>query len=438
MPVRRPSPRRGPPRGRPPRRFPGPAAGCSPPTASGMPTSAGSRSTSGPRSGSPHVTDRNLHPDFGPAYGDAAGAVRHPGDRRRRRAPRSREVRLRRRERPGRIPFGTDTKIEGGRDAGGDRHAIVVDASTCRLYETCDTRVTAAGWTAGSGAMWSLRSTSCARAAGRPPTPPGLPILPGLLRCDEVRRGRVDHAIRFTTDVTDRRYVWPARHRPARSRPVLPADGCAVPAQDVVPHQGLLRGRAGGPQGDEDATAWCWRTTASPGTSRARPTRRWTGGCVQQLKRIPASAFQAVDTAPLRIRAGSASPAPDPRRGSWVSPRGDPWSGAVQLAGGLGDRAGDRRVDRERVRQLVDGQPLRPPRARPGRSARMARGATTTPPTTMPVPGRQNSLTKPSCDRPASWPGRCVASGSLTTRASISPGVDVVLRSSRPWRSRGR
>ena len=41
----------------------------------------------------------------------------------------------------------------------------------------------------------------------------GLPILPGLLRYDEVRAGHVDHAIRFTTDVTDRRFMWPARHQ---------------------------------------------------------------------------------------------------------------------------------------------------------------------------------------------------------------------------------
>ena len=40
----------------------------------------------------------------------------------------------------------------------------------------------------------------------------GLPILPGLLRWNEVKARHVDHAIRFTTDVTSRHHLWPARH----------------------------------------------------------------------------------------------------------------------------------------------------------------------------------------------------------------------------------
>ncbi len=57
-----------------------------------------------------------------------------------------------------RYPLGKDTKIEGGKNASGDRHAIVVDKATCRDYETWDTRDTSKGWTAGSGAVWSLNS----------------------------------------------------------------------------------------------------------------------------------------------------------------------------------------------------------------------------------------------------------------------------------------
>ena len=111
-------------------------------------------------------------------------------------------------------PFGSDTKIEGGRSADGDRHAIVVDRSTCRLYETWSTYQRADGrWTAGSGATWRLTE--------QPLAPAGLDVgrrsraadpARAAALSDEVRAGRVDHAIRFTTDVTDRKHMWPARH----------------------------------------------------------------------------------------------------------------------------------------------------------------------------------------------------------------------------------
>ena len=108
---------------------------------------------------------------------------------------------------------GNDTKIEGGRRSGGDRHAIIVDKSRCRLYETWNTRRRDGRWHAGSGAVWDLGSNALRPDGWTSADAAGLPILPGLLRWREVRAGTVDHAIRFTTDVTDRRYVWPARHQ---------------------------------------------------------------------------------------------------------------------------------------------------------------------------------------------------------------------------------
>ena len=110
-------------------------------------------------------------------------------------------------------PLGGDTRIEGGRSSGGDRHAIVVNKKTCRLYETFATRQASNGkWHAGSGATWSLRGDALRPQGWTSADAAGLPILPGLLRFGEVRSGNVDHAIRFTTNVTDRRHVWPARH----------------------------------------------------------------------------------------------------------------------------------------------------------------------------------------------------------------------------------
>ena len=84
--------------------------------------------------------------------------------------------------------------------------AVLAEGETA-TYRRSDGR-----WTAGSGATWSLRSNRLRPQGWTSADAAGLPILPGLLRYDEVRAGRVDHAIRFTTDVTDRRHVWPARH----------------------------------------------------------------------------------------------------------------------------------------------------------------------------------------------------------------------------------
>ncbi len=78
-----------------------------------------------------------------------------------------------------RYPLGRDTKIEGGRHSDGDRHAIVVDKSRCRLYETWNTRQRDGRWHAGSGAVWDLRSNALRRDGWTSADAAGLPILPG-------------------------------------------------------------------------------------------------------------------------------------------------------------------------------------------------------------------------------------------------------------------
>ena len=94
-------------------------------------------------------------------------------------------------------------------------HAVVVDTRTCRLYETWNTRIRSGRWVAGSGATWSLKSNALRPNGWTSADAAGLPILPGLLRWSEVKAGRVNHAIRFTTDVTSRAppVAGPARRR---------------------------------------------------------------------------------------------------------------------------------------------------------------------------------------------------------------------------------
>lgn len=156
---------------------------------------------------------RKLHPDFGPSYGAQAVpygipityvASTHPKV----------AVTFDYASESDRVgyPLGSDTKVENGAGSPGDKHAVVVDKSTCTLYETWDTRKSGTRWYAGSGAHWNLKSNALRPDGWTSADAAGLPILPGLLRYDEVAAGRVDHAIRFTTDVTDRHHLWPARH----------------------------------------------------------------------------------------------------------------------------------------------------------------------------------------------------------------------------------
>jgi hypothetical protein len=105
---------------------------------------------------------------------------------------------------PGPYPIPKKVKIEHG----SDRHALIVDTSTCKLYELFALR----GKKAGSGAIWSLGSNALRPAGWTSADAAGLPILPGLARYNEVAAGSIDHALRFTVQHTRRAYVYPARH----------------------------------------------------------------------------------------------------------------------------------------------------------------------------------------------------------------------------------
>jgi hypothetical protein len=113
-------------------------------------------------------------------------------------------------------------QIEGGPSSTGDRHVIVVDKDTCQLAELYSAYPQADGsWHAGSGAIWSMTSDALRPAGWTSADAAGLPILPGLVRYDEVASGTIDHAIRVTLPATDARYVWPARHQAGTANPAL-------------------------------------------------------------------------------------------------------------------------------------------------------------------------------------------------------------------------
>ena len=128
----------------------------------------------------------------------------------------------------GPYPIPAGAPIEGGRNSDGDRHVIVVDRDRCRLYELYAAYPVAggSGWRAGSGAIWNLRSNRLRPRGWTSADAAGLPILPGLARYEELRRGGIDHALRFTASSTRRRSCTRrATSPPSSTDPALPAMG---------------------------------------------------------------------------------------------------------------------------------------------------------------------------------------------------------------------
>ena len=142
----------------------------------------------------------------------------------------------------GPYPIPPDAPIEGGRNADGDRHVLIVDRSSCKLYELFDAHPLDAGrsWHAGSGATFDLRSNRLRPKGWTSADAAGLPILPGLARYPEVAQGAIRHALRFTAPRTRTAFVWPARHQAGASpSPALPPMGLRVRLKRSVSLRGL-------------------------------------------------------------------------------------------------------------------------------------------------------------------------------------------------------
>jgi hypothetical protein len=201
----------------------------------------------------------------------------------------------------GRYPIPRDAPVEGGRQAGGDRHVIVLDRSRCILHELFAAYPVDGGsrWRAGSGARWDLRSNRMRPRGWTSADAAGLPILPGLARYDEVRRGRIDHALRVTVPRTRRAFVYPARHFASDlTDPNLPAMGQRLrlkrgfdlsrfPPQSRVVLRALKRY---GALIADNGSAWYVSGAPSPG---------WDNGDLHSLHRVRGSDFEVVDTTGL-------------------------------------------------------------------------------------------------------------------------------------------
>lgn len=197
---------------------------------------------------------------------------------------------------PGPYPIPADADVE----VGGDAHVLVVDKATCKLYElySANKNATNAGWSADSGAVWDL-STGALRPQGwTSADAAGLPILPGLVRADEVLAGEIKHAIRFTAPRTQQAYILPATHAAGSNNAAYPPMGLRVRLKanyDISSFTGqaLVIARALKKYGmilADNGSSW---------HIDGATDSRWKDDELNQLKIIPGSAFEAVDTGPI-------------------------------------------------------------------------------------------------------------------------------------------
>jgi hypothetical protein len=113
---------------------------------------------------------------------------------------------------PGPYPIPLNAPIEGGSLSDGDRHILAIDKDAKLLYELYRAFPKADHWDADCGAKFDLSSNALRPETWTSADAAGLPILPGLIRYDEIARGEINHAIRMTVVVSQRKYLWPARH----------------------------------------------------------------------------------------------------------------------------------------------------------------------------------------------------------------------------------
>jgi hypothetical protein len=201
---------------------------------------------------------------------------------------------------PGPFPIPLDAPIEGGPGASGDRHVIAVQRGTCELFELYNARPSSSGWTAASGARFDLRSNALRPLGWTSADAAGLAIFPGLVRYEEVAAGAINHAIRITMSATQRGYILPATHAASDSTdPNLPPMGMRLRMRadyDISRLTGQARVIATAMQRygvivADNGSNWFFQGAYSPG---------WDDDDLNQLKSIPGTAFEVVDTGPIQ------------------------------------------------------------------------------------------------------------------------------------------
>lgn len=201
---------------------------------------------------------------------------------------------------PGPYPIPANAPVEGGPGATGDRHVLVVDSATCTLYEIYAAQYVGPGWSAGSGAVFNLSSDALRPDYWTSADAAGLPILAGLVRYDEAaQNGKIDHALRFTVHATQRAFIHPATHYASSSTSAaLPPMGLRVRLKASF----NLTGFTGASRALLVALQHYGMFVADNGSDwyiSGSTDNRWNDTELDQLKTVPASAFDVVQGGPI-------------------------------------------------------------------------------------------------------------------------------------------
>ena len=192
---------------------------------------------------------------------------------------------------PGPYPVPPDAPVQGG----SDHHVLVLQSGTCRLFELYHAQRSGPGWTAGAGATFDLGSNALRPELWTSTDEAGLPVLPGLVRYDEVAAGEISHALRFTIGTSGRGFVPPARHYGTSSDPNVPPMGARLrlkAAFELSSYSGqarviLVALKRYGMFVADTGHSWFVSGTTDP---------RWLDEDLDQLKTVPGSAFEVVTT----------------------------------------------------------------------------------------------------------------------------------------------
>jgi hypothetical protein len=235
---------------------------------------------------------RGLHPDFGSylGYGIPYGVV--PGSQKKVNVSFDYASESDR----GAYPIPANPPIEQG----SDHHILLVDKDACKLYELWDARNVGGSWKAGSGAIWSLKSNALRPDGWTSADAASLPILPGLVRYNEVAAGLIAHALRFTAPRTRSAHIYPARHDAGSGNNAsLPPMGLRIRLKASVDISGfskfdqvILRAmkKYGIILADNGSP---WFITGSSDT-------RWNDDDLHKLNRITGQNLEVVDTSGLK------------------------------------------------------------------------------------------------------------------------------------------
>jgi hypothetical protein len=195
---------------------------------------------------------------------------------------------------PGPYPVPLNAPVE----AGGDAHVLVASAN-CNLYELYDAKRTSTGWSADAGAVFNLNSDKLRPNGWTSADAAGLPILPGLVRRDEVLAGQIDHALRFTISTSQSGYIHPATHDAGSTTdPNVPPMGARFRLKASFSLSGyhgaalviLQALKTYGMFVADNGSNWYLSGATDPS---------WNDDDLDQLKSVPGSAFEAVYTGPV-------------------------------------------------------------------------------------------------------------------------------------------